>query len=89
MADNDIVEELTVEHGKRTLVASAFERIRLLFHVLVHFSSPEESAVKSGIQWLALKGEKEAVTQAKVCRNISFKFCCFMALKVFPYAILG
>lgn len=89
MADNDIVEELTVEHGKRTLVASAFERIRLLFHVLVHFSSPEESAVKSGIQWLALKGEKEAVTQAKVCRNISFKVCCFMALKVFPYAILG
>ena len=71
MADNDIVEELTVEHGKRTLVASAFERIRLLFHVLVHFSSPEESAVKSGIQWLALKGEKEAVTKAKVCRNIS------------------
>jgi hypothetical protein len=88
MADNDIVEEITVEHGKRTLVASAFERIRLLFHVLVNFSSPEESAVKSGIQWLALKGEKEAVTKAKVCRNISlkvslcFRFCCFMALKV-------
>lgn len=69
MADNDIVEEFTVEHGKRTLVAGAIERIRLLFHVLVHFSSPEESAVKSGIQWLALKGEKDAVTKAKVCRN--------------------
>lgn len=68
--DNDIVEELAVEHGKRTLVASAIERIRLLFHVLVHFSSPEESAVKSGIQWLALKGEKETVAKAKVCRNM-------------------
>jgi len=66
MADNDIVEELTVEHGKRTLVAGAFERIRLLFHVLVQFSSPEESAVKSGIQWLCLKGEKDNLAKAKV-----------------------
>ena len=86
MADNDILEELTVEHGKRTLVASAFERIRLLFHVLVQFSSPEESAVKSGIQWLALKGEKEAVTKAKVCRNISALL--LMAQLKFPYALL-
>ena len=69
MADNDIVEEFTVEHGKRTLVASAIERIRLLFNVLVHFSSPEESAVKSGFQWLAVKGEKESLAKAKVCRN--------------------
>lgn len=68
MADNEILEELTVEHGKRTLVANAFEKIRLLFNVLVHFSSPEESAVKSGIQWLALKGEKDNLTKAKVCK---------------------
>ena len=67
MADNDLLEELTVEHGKRTLVANAFERIGLLFQVLVSFSSPEESAVKSGIQWLALKGEKDKLSKAKVC----------------------
>ena len=67
MADNDIVDELTVEHGKRTVVGKAFERIRLLFHVLVNFSTPEESAVKSGIQWLALKGEKDSLNKAKVC----------------------
>ena len=66
MADNDIVDELPVEHGKRTVVGKAFERIRLLFHVLVNFSTPEESAVKSGIQWLALKGEKDSLNKAKV-----------------------
>ena len=70
MADNDILEELTVDHGKRALVANAFERIRLLFHVLVHFSSSEESALKSGIQWLALKGEKNNLAKAKVCSFI-------------------
>ena len=65
MAYNDIVDELPVEHGKRTVVGKAFERIRLLFHVLVNFSMPE-SAVKSGIQWLALKGEKDSLNKAKV-----------------------
>lgn len=65
MADTESREELTVEHSKRTLVASAFERIQLLFHVLVRFSSPEESAVKSGIQWLELRGQKETLAKAK------------------------
>ena len=68
MADNDFVDELTVEHRKRTVVGNAFERIRLLFDVLVNFSTPEESAVKSGIQWLALKGEKDNLNKAKVCK---------------------
>lgn len=76
MADNDIIEELTVEHGKRTLVGSALERFFILFSVQVHFSSPEESAAKSGIQWVALKGEKENVTKAKVSEDLSFCPCC-------------
>ena len=67
MADNDFVDELTVEHRKRTVVGNAFKRIRLLFDVLVNFSTPEESAVKSGIQWLALKGEKDNLNKVKVC----------------------
>ena len=41
MADNDFVNELTVEHRKRTVVGNAFKRIRLLFDVLVNFSTPE------------------------------------------------
>lgn len=65
MADNDIIEEICVDHGKRSLVASVFQRIMLLFSVEVQFSSPEESAVKSGFQWLALKGEKDNVVKAK------------------------
>lgn len=66
MADIKSREELTVEHSKRRLVANAFERIQSLFDVEVHFSSPEESAVKSGIQWLELRGEKENLAKAKV-----------------------
>ena len=81
MADNDIVDELPVEHGKRTVVGKAFERIRLLFHVLVNFSTPEESAVKSGIQWLALKGEKDSLNKAKVF--ITF----FNLLIIFPFSV--
>lgn len=65
MADNDIIVEICVDHGKRSLVASVFQRIMLLFSVEVQFSSPEESAVKSGFQWLALKGEKDNVVKAK------------------------
>ena len=41
MADNDFVDELTVEHRKRTVVGNAFKRILLLFDVLVNFSRPE------------------------------------------------
>lgn len=79
MADTESREELTVEHSKRTLVANAFERIQLLFHVLVRFSSPEESAVKSGIQWLELRGEKETLAKAKVgeFRILYFVFILF------------
>lgn len=65
MADNESREELTVEHNKRVLVAKAFGRIKLLFNVLVQFSSPEESALKSGIQWLELRGGKDSLTKAK------------------------
>ena len=75
MADNDIIEEICVDHGKRSLVASVFQRIMLLFSVEVQFSSPEESAVKSGFQWLALKGEKDNVVKAKVSGNYSLCSC--------------
>lgn len=75
MADYDIIEEICVGHGKRSLVASLFQRIMLLFSVDVQFSSPEESAAKSGTQWLALKGEKDNVDKAKVSRNCSLCLC--------------
>lgn len=81
MADSDIREELTVEIAKRSLVANAFERIHMLFNVVVHFSSSEESARKSGIQWLELKGEKECLAKAKVRK-------CFVlvVLLVIPFS---
>ena len=76
MADNESREELTVEHNKRVLVAKAFGRIKLLFNVLVQFSSPEESALKSGIQWLELRGGKDSLTKAKVS-EFFFSTCSF------------
>ena len=70
VVENDIIEEFTVDYSKRSLVADAFERIGLLFQVLVTFSSPEASASKTGWQWLALKGEKEKAVKAKVCLTV-------------------